>query len=194
MTAIKGVIPAPPAKAPSFATLAEQNCQALSDEIAKVKEKATALDEALALLEPGKKGEKVESVSLETTLHAWAPVPGKFDDFEREIDALRTLMNDTTSAGYDSTCGDIKTANDLILINYRNARKAFLAVDALVNSSQVVAYPYEVDSSNAHMKSIRVTPMKSTLTSFTTDSRLMRRLRSIASAPGTSRSLRPPVL
>ena len=150
VTAIRGVIPAPPAKAPSFATLAEQNCQALSDEIAKVKEKATALDEALALLEPGKKGEKVESVSLETTLHAWAPVPGKFDDFEREIDALRTLMNDTTSAGYDSTCGDIKTANDLILINYRNARKAFLALDALVNSSHVVAYPYEVDSSNAY--------------------------------------------
>jgi hypothetical protein len=138
----KAVAPPPPAVGPAAAP---PNCDTLADEIEKVQQAATNLDQALTLLQPGKQGDKIASVSLATTLNAWTPIPAAFRDFESAVESLRQVLG---GMGYNQSCTPIKAADDLILIRYRDARKAFLKLERLVNSSHVVGFPYEVDSSN----------------------------------------------
>jgi hypothetical protein len=138
IAAIKNVPKAPtpaPAAAPTL-------CETLSVEIENVKQAATDLDAELELLRPTKPG---ESVALEVSINEWTKVQPKFRDYESAVDRLRQALINT---GPDPNCEPIKTANDLILKDYQTARGAFLRLDALVSSSHVVAFSYDVDSGN----------------------------------------------
>lgn len=139
ITAIKNV----PKAAPPVAPAAPSVCDTLNDEVENVKQAALALDQDISSLDPGKSGDKSATVSIATTLSAWAPIPAKFAAYENAVDNLRQQLITT---GWDPSCRTIKDADDLILVSYRKARDAYLTLQARVSAPHVAAFTYEIDS------------------------------------------------
>ena len=143
--AFPSILPGGP-KGPTFASEGVRKCARLAQAIEDVKKSASDLQQALSAVQPGKADSKIASVSLETTLVAWRPIPAKFDNFEKSVDDLRKAL----PPHFDPTCDAIKDADNIILDQYPTARAAFLKLQARVNSQHVARYYADLDPNNGY--------------------------------------------
>lgn len=113
---------------------------------------AAALQDALSQLDPAKdSGAKPNSIPLEITLAKWQGVPGKFQDFEKELkDLIAELIAAPPVNGTTCTECDLAQAEALVLDVYLPARDHYLKLRSRANSQHVARYSADIESTSAY--------------------------------------------